>query len=340
MSRTLALVESPAQLLNLLEWALGERAGAPDPARCEVAVLLPRDTATRHQLHTTAELAEEEGLSVGRYDIRRGPAGFALAVTALAPRLAAADRLVIGDPFSGMIQRLLPLCRARDLVLVDDGTATLELSRELLTGSPLVRWHHTGRRVPHAAARAARRLTPGEGRSLEVFSCLTAGLRLPPGGVASANTYTWARHRFGSPQVRPGTDMIGSSLAETGLIDAGRYVDEVTSIAHQWNVERYYAHRREDPEKLRLLAELGEMEIVRPELPLELELLRGPVAAELISLPSTVLHTLPLVLAGTGVRITACAEVTEWLRPQAPERAAAFLEEVTATGSPGTPLWL
>ncbi|MFF7977612.1 hypothetical protein ACFZDK_00565 [Streptomyces sp. NPDC007901] len=124
--------------------------------------------------------------------------------------------------------------------------------------------------------------------------------------------------------------MIGSSLAETGLIGTERYAEEVTSIAHQRNVERYYAHRREDPDKLRLLAEYGELEIVRPELPLELELLRGPVAAELISLPSSVLRTLPLVLAGTGVEITVCAEATTWLRPRTSQRAAAFLDEVTA----------
>ncbi|MFJ3796454.1 hypothetical protein ACIPSJ_09205 [Streptomyces sp. NPDC090088] len=329
MSRTLALVESPAQLLNLLEWALGERGGAPDPALCEVAVLLPRDAVTRHQLRVTAELAEAEGLAVGHYDIRRVPVGFARAVTALGPRLATADRLVLGDPFSGVIQRLLPLSPARDLVLVDDGTATLELSRALLAGRPLVRWHHRGR-ASHAAARTGRRLTPGDGRRLEVFSCLSERLRLPPGAEASGNAYTWARDRFGPPQVRPGTDMIGSSLAETGLIGTERYVEEVTSIAHQRNVERYYAHRREDPDKLRLLAEYGELEIVRPELPLELELLRGPVAAELVSMPSSVLRTLPLVLAGTGVEITVCAEATTWLRPRTSARAAAFLDEVTA----------
>lgn len=336
MSRALALVESPAQLLNVLEWALGGRDRAPDPTRCEIAVLLPRDEGTRRQLAAMTELAREEGLPVSRYDIRSGPGGFAQAFTALAPKLARATPLVMGDPFSGVIQRLLPLSRSRDLVLVDDGTATLELSRELLAGRPLVRWHST-RRAPLAAVRAARRMTPGDGRRLEVFSCLPEGLRLPPGGVRSVNSYAWARRRFGRPQVRRGIDMLGTSLVETGLIDSERYVREVGSIAHRWNVERYYAHRRESPEKLRLIAEHGGLEIVRPELPLELELLRGPVADTLLSLPSTVLHTLPLVLAGTGVEITVCAEVGEWLRPQAPERAASFLEEVTATGSPGSP---
>ncbi|MFF0011317.1 hypothetical protein [Streptomyces sp. NPDC005374] len=122
--------------------------------------------------------------------------------------------------------------------------------------------------------------------------------------------------------------MIGTSLAETGLIDPARYVDEVALLAHRWNAERYYAHRRESPEKLRMIAEQSKIEIVRPELPLEPELLTGPVAESLLSLPSTVLHTLPFVLAGTGVRITMCADVTTWLEPDTSARAVAFLEEV------------
>lgn len=75
-------------MLNLLEWALGERDGEPDPARCE-------------------------GLVVSLYDVRRIPFRLTRAVTMLAPKLAGAGRLVVGDPFSRIIQRLLPLSRAR-----------------------------------------------------------------------------------------------------------------------------------------------------------------------------------------------------------------------------------
>ncbi|WP_330306551.1 MULTISPECIES: hypothetical protein [unclassified Streptomyces] len=325
----LALVESPAQLLNLLEWALGERDGAPEPARCEAAVLLPLDPATRHQLRVMAEVARAEGIDVGLYDIRKVPVGFTRALTSLVRKLTTADRLVIGDPFSGIIQRLLPLTRTRDFVLLDDGTATLELSPEPLAGRPLVRWHHTGS-APGAAARAARRLTPGPGTRLEVFNCRAAA-SAPPGVIVSPHTYSWARQRYGPPQVSPGVDMIGTSLAETGLVDPGRYVHEVAALAHQLNVERYFAHRREDPDKLRLLAEYGELEIVRPELPLEVELLKGPVADTLVALPSTALHTLPRVLAGTGVEVTVCADVTDWLQPDVSERAAAFLTEAFLT---------
>ncbi|MFD4522703.1 hypothetical protein ACFWP7_01930 [Streptomyces sp. NPDC058470] len=327
MTRTLALVENPLQLLNVLEWALGEHDGAPDPEGCEAAVLLPRDPATRHQLGVMARLARAEGIGVGLYDIRRVPVGFPRVPAALVSKLAGAERLVIGDPFSRMFQRLLPAARTRDFVLVDDGTATLELSRSLLAGSPPpVRWHRR-RPASAAAARVARRVAPEGGGHLEVFSCRTSELELPPGSITSANTYSWARQRYGPPQVHPGVDLIGSSLAENGLIGFERYIRGIISLADQVNAERYFADHREDPDKLRLIAEHAELEIVQPELPVELELLKGPVANTLISLSATV-HTLPLVLAGTGVEITVCADVADRLEPGRSERSAAFLAEI------------
>ncbi|MFE9767886.1 hypothetical protein ACFYPC_25755 [Streptomyces sp. NPDC005808] len=330
MTRTLALVENPLQFLNLLEWALGEHDGAPDPDRCEAAVLLPRDPAARHQLGVMARLARAEGIGVGLYDIRRVPVGFPRAPAALVAKLAGAERLVIGDPFSKMVQRLLPLARRPDLVLVDDGTATLELSRGLLADSlPPVR-RHRKRPASAAAVRLARRIAPEGGGHLEVFSCRPADLELPPGSITSVNTYSWARQRYGPPQVHPGVDLLGSSLAETGHIDFEHYIRAVISLADQVNAERYFADRREDPDKLRLIAEHAELDIVRPELPLELELLKGPVANTLISLSST-LHTLPLVLAGTGVEVTVHPEVAHWLEPGRSQRSAAFLEKETHT---------
>jgi hypothetical protein len=331
MSRTLALVESPAQLLNLLEWALGERRGAVDPGRLDAAVLLPLDDTTRRQLDAMVSVARAEGVGVSVHDIRRNPVALARCVAALAPKLAGAGRLVIGDPFSGLIQHLLPLTRAQDVVLVDDGTATLELSTQLLAGQPLVRWHRDGKSAPRAAVRAGRRLTPGHGKQLEVFSSLATDLRLPPGGIASVNGYSWTRRRYGPPRILPGVDLVGTSLAETGLVSVNRYIAEVTTLAHEYGVDRYLAHRREDPAKLARIAEVAGVEIISPELPLELALRSGPVARTVVSFPSTVVHTLPTVLEGTGVQIVVHDSIQSWLVPGTSDRAAAFLEEVTST---------
>ena len=335
--RTLALVESPAQLLNVLEWALGDRGGAAGRP-VDVAVLLPQDDPTRRQLAGMAELARTAGLRVSVHDIRGGPAALAGCGTRLAPRLAAAGRLVLGDPFSRLIQLLLPLSPARELVLVDDGTATIGLAAALNEGRPLVRWHRsapdgTPAAGSAAAARATRRLTPRPGHEVELFTSMAGPLPVPPGTHCTANRYTWARQRFGAPTLLPLVDLAGSSLVETGLIARDRYIEGVARLTERYGVSRYLAHRREDPDKLRMLARAARVEIVEPQLPLELAVLDEPIGTTLLSFPSTVLHTLPIVLRGHGVQVVACEEIHSWLDAGTPAQVSAFLQQVSSTAA-------
>ena len=338
----LALVESPAQLLNVLEWALGDRRGA-DEGPVAVAVLLPQDEPTRRQLDAVSTLARSAGLRVSAYEVRGRAAALAGCCALLAPRLAGARRLVLGDPFSRVVQLLLPLSPAAELVLVDDGTATLELSELLLAGRPLVRWHRGGTgRSPRAADRTTRRLTPRRGHRLELFTAMSGPLTLPPGTVARSNQYSWARGRFGPPTVVPLVDLAGCSLVETGLVTAARYVEGVAELARRRGVSRYLAHRRESPEKLQQLELAAGIEIVQPRLPLELAVLTEPIGATVLSFPSTVLHTLPRILREYPVEVAACEEIRGWLRHDASAHASDFLRRVTGAGaaadlSPGGP---
>ena len=86
------------------------------------------------------------------------------------------------------------------------------------------------------------------------------------------------------------------------MVDPDQYLEAVAALARTHGATRYFAHRRESADKLhRLAAETG-LEIVRPDLPLELIARRGPIGRTVLSFPSTVVHTLPLALVGTGVR--------------------------------------
>ena len=67
---TLALVESPAQLLNVIEWAFHH--GAEQQTR--LAVLPPRDATTRLQLEAMADLARDAGLAATWYEPRKSAA--------------------------------------------------------------------------------------------------------------------------------------------------------------------------------------------------------------------------------------------------------------------------
>lgn len=330
---TLAFVESPVQLLNVLEWAHVHAPGA----RLTLVVLSPTDPMTRGQLRRMAELARADGHEVRWEEARGGATAPFRTVGGLAGPLRAAHRVVLGDPFSRCVQLLLTLARAEDLVVVDDGTATLEFAGQLARGERLVRWHRTGRRAgprdlafaPVSSA-ARRRLTPTGSRRVHLFTAMPVG-DAPPGVRLLPHTFAWTRARFGPPRVTRGADLVGTSLVETGVVDGERYLAAVRSLAAAHGAGRYFAHRRESADKLHRLAVETGLEVVRPDLPLEIVARRGPIGRTLLSFPSTVVHTLPVALAGTDVRIAVCDIPPEWLTPTASPRARGFLSGVTGT---------
>lgn len=347
--RTLAFVESPVQLLNVLEWAHhhglrdhGLRGPAPEggePVGGEltVVVLSPTDPMTRGQLRRMADLARDEGYRVRWEEARGGTTAPFHTIGGLAGPLRRADRVVMGDPFSRYVQLLLTITRARELVVVDDGTATMEFVAQLARGERLVRWHRKGgRRGPRdllfapVSSSARRRLTPREGRRVEVFSSMPV-TETPDGVTVTANDFAWTRARFGPPRITKGADMVGTSLVETGVVDADHYLAAVRALARTHGATRYFAHRRESAEKLHRLAGETGLEIVRPDLPLELIARRGPIGRTVLSFPSTVVHTLPLALTGTGVKVAVCDIDPAWLTETASPRAQGFLSGVTGT---------
>ncbi|GAA3032053.1 hypothetical protein [Streptomyces glomeratus] len=384
---TLAFVESPVQLLNVLEWAHahalgtkvgdapgrgvaipaqgGPRSGAgrsvangPGASEAEgtapggsggpslrraagegltLVVLSPTDPMTRGQLRRMAELARDEGYEVRWEEARGGATAPFRTIGGLTRMLRRARRVVMGDPFSRYVQLLLTITRARELVVVDDGTATMEFVAQLARGERLVRWHRKGGRpgardlvFAPVSASARRRLTPSARRAVEVFSSMPVD-ETPAGVTVTANDFAWTRARFGPPRLTKGADLVGTSLVETGVVDGERYLEAVRALAAAHGARRYFAHRRESPDKLHRLAVETGLEVVRPDLPLELIARRGPIGRTILSFPSTVVHTLPLALVGMEVRVAVCEIDPAWLTDHASPRAQGFLSGVTGT---------
>ncbi|MFI9549840.1 hypothetical protein ACIHAR_39060 [Streptomyces sp. NPDC052016] len=330
---TLAFVESPVQLLNVLEWAYAQEPGAG----LTLVVLSPTDPMTRGQLRRMAELARDEGHEVRWEEARGGPTAPFRTIGGLASLLRAAQRVVMGDPFSRYVQLLLTITRAADLVVVDDGTATMEFVGQLARGERLVRWHRKGSRpgprdllFAPVSSSARRRLTPATGRRVQVFSSMPV-TDTPADVTVTPHTFAWTRDRFGPPRVTKGADLVGTSLVETGVVDGDSYLHAVGVLARTHGASRYFAHRRESADKLHRLAVETGLEVVRPDLPLELIARRGPVGRTVLSFPSTVVHTLPLALAGTDVRVAVCDIDPTWLTAHASPRAQGFLSGVTGT---------
>ncbi|GGZ11329.1 hypothetical protein [Streptomyces nitrosporeus] len=324
MSETLALVESPAQLLNVLEWAHTHRGEAPS---LSIAVLMPLDDHSRFQVRRLCDYATRAGLEWQCYEIRSGLLERFRQIARLRRRMAAAHRLLIGDLFSGMIQTLLPVSRAREVVIVDDGTATTELASLLAYGRTLSRWHKQTERRSSRKDSVNRWLNRGSLERFTFFTCLPI---VPPARTEiEYNDYTWIRSTFGPVRVLGGADLAGTSLVETEVIDQDHYLEALTHIAEEHRVWRYLAHRRESPEKLHRIAEATGMEIVHPALPLELSVRLEPIGRKILTFPSTIAYTLPIVLRRTPVQVELCDIDESWITPRTSDRSIEFLKRVS-----------
>ncbi|GAA2105427.1 hypothetical protein GCM10009841_24160 [Microlunatus panaciterrae] len=318
---TTALVESPAQLLNVLEWAHAQ--GTDDLC---ITVLAPRQEQSRQQLHRMSELAGAVGHRLDWQEPRASRSAGLASVRALSGQLRATDQLVLGDPFSGLMQLVLGLSRIQQLVVVDDGSATLEFVERLESGGDLVRWHRAGRSRPLAAL-ARRRLTARPGRSVQLFTAMPVESSAV---TVVRNSFGWSRRRYPAPVLLETTDLVGTSLVETGVVELDRYLRGVELLAGRHGVSRYLAHRRESAAKLSRIEALG-LDIVRPDLPLELWVRRSPIGRTVLSFPSTVVHTLPVVLRGLGVSVSCCDIDNDWFTHQASPHSQRFLTTVTRT---------
>ena len=120
----LAFVESPAQLLNVIELARHE----DDLTGVKIAVLAPSAGLTRNQLQSMVTLGREAGHTISWHEPRLGGMAVARSVRALAGQLSGRQRLIVGDPYSGVIQVIIGITPLSEVTIVDDGTATLEFA--------------------------------------------------------------------------------------------------------------------------------------------------------------------------------------------------------------------
>ncbi|WP_119728641.1 hypothetical protein [Thermomonospora amylolytica] len=302
MSSSVIWAESPLQLLSAVE---AHRAGLCGP--CTEARL----RAGAPSLETTA--AEIERLGV--------PAGLRMAGSAPRPvRPAEGGVWVIGDAFSGAVQRGLVAPGRCRLVIVDDGLATIHLL-ELLTASrpkALVR----ARARPGPARRALGLAAWGRLRAAASAGRLTVCTALPIsaelrdavrglGAAVHVHDFPWLRGRPAAEAPPQRLVVLGSSLVRNGLVHRDRYLAWVRSLAAAEPLQ-YRPHRRESPDVLDELRADPRISVVETGVPVEISL-RGLTAEHrVVSLPSTALTSLRLMLRSTGTRIEGVPVPPDW----------------------------
>lgn len=325
---TLALVESPVQLLHVIEWCSWHKT-----KNLQVAVLSPREGHGRVQLAAMRRIAERSGLDVVWLDPRLSWGGSLWAWAQLRRRASAVEQVLVGDPFSGLIQAILTTTRIEKVVVVDDGTATIDFADLLSADAPLSRWAvRHGRMAGMARAGLARRTTQFFARlrpeAFEVFTAMPVDLS--GRAEVTQHSYGWTRSTFGPPAVDDQVTVIGSSLVESGLFTEEAYVAAIGETMQKLHADRgtYVRHRRENVDKLSRLANATGLSVVSSEVPLEIELRRGRVGRNIVCFPSSPAYTLPLVLSDTDVKLTVLPAQPEWFQEGVDQRASDFVSRL------------
>lgn len=294
--------ESPLQLLSAVE---AHRLGLPGT-----------DTEVRLRAGSsslTATAAEIERLGP--------PAGLRPPVAAARPVRPPKDGCwVIGDAFSGAVQRRLVSRGGHRLVVVDDGLATIHLLELLTADRPraLMRARARlgpARRALGAASWARLRAAARSGRLTFCTALpISAELRRAVeelGAAVHFHDFSWLR---GRPAAQPPPQrlvVLGSSLVRNGLVHRDRYLDWVRSLADTEPLS-YRPHRRECPDVLAELRADPRISVAEAGVPVEISL-RGLTAEHrVVSLPSTALTSLRLVLRASGTTIEGMPVPADW----------------------------
>ncbi|WP_460446984.1 hypothetical protein [Angustibacter aerolatus] len=306
MTTTSAWVESPLQLLSVLEAHHAGRLG-------ERTDVVPRgDVAT---LGPTVRHLRQLGL----------PSGLRVLDAATTGRPRAAAPWVVGDVFSGRVQRELALDGSGELVVVDDGRATLHLLdlRVAPAGTPLPRARarvNAARRLLGSEAAARLRRAAQDGRLTVVTAYdVDVALRLQLEGMG----VHLRRHRFGWLREQPlpaapgqPTVVLGSAMVHDGLLRQEPYLRWVRERAEHGPVA-YYPHRREASETLGALSGVRHVRVYEPTVPVELSLRGLDAGHSVVSLPSTTATTLRAVLEGRGTQLVVDRVPEAWWTPAA-----------------------
>jgi hypothetical protein len=283
MLTKVAWVESPLQLLNVVEYAHMDGDKVLILVRAGVSTLDRVADALRQHLPPCVEL------STGWESALQSP-------------MRKARVVVIGDAYSGQMRALMALGKARQVTLVDDGAIMLALADQLAAGVPLDRGVTTESRAQRALGalstrRFSRLLTRGRLDLFTAYDQAPAVATLATRGARVAmNHYEWTRQTpINIPQPLSGHVVVGSAMVADGLIDAGLYSQWVASTAVDGPIT-YVAHRREEEDVLAQYAEFPGVVIGTAGLPIELTLAHSPLVTRVTTLPSSVIATLSRIL--------------------------------------------
>ncbi|WP_431710693.1 hypothetical protein [Glutamicibacter uratoxydans] len=295
-------VESPLQLLSAVETHAAGLLGTD-------TLIVPRRNMPLAA--TTEALLEAAPAGLNISDPARNP-----------PSAVATDnRWVTGDVYSGRVQRaLLGPVQAKEVVIIDDGMATLALIGQLISDdpTPIIRGRvaNSGSRKALGLALWYRLRFMARDHRLLIVSALEVGretrVRMHQLGIKFAqHNFEWLAAQPVEEKFTEPTLVVGSAMSADGLIHFEPYFQWLKSLAEDGPFA-YFPHRRENPEALALIADLPNVQMKEHTIPIEMRLRALKSGQQIRSLPSTVIPSLRLLLGKDRKQVFPKPVPTDW----------------------------
>lgn len=212
----------------------------------------------------------------------------------------------IGDNNNVYMRHFAHVVPHQRSVLLDDGTATLDIARQRLQG---VRQRKPTRRLKRFKQAAKRRIQGLQDEQLEQVEFFSVyNIEVSPPDLLVKNNFRFLRRHAQTLEQSDEVYFLGSPLSEVGLMDEDEYLRQLAQVKAHWSdsVLVYIAHRREAADKLRRIEAQFSIQVRCFDFPIEYQIaVLGPKPQQIISFFTSALDNLHQIL-GEDIQISAC----------------------------------
>lgn len=216
-------------------------------------------------------------------------------LNSISKALGRVDYIFIGYARYVYMKHFVNTIPYNELLLLDDGNATIQLARErregLLPSEPGLK-----KRVKLAFKHVLQGVKSYEKDALGFFTIydVSAGEK----DYVVKNTYSYIRSQIDSLPMTESVYFLGSPLSETGIIDEWAYIDSLQKVKEYFSGKNiiYVIHRRESKSKLDQICKKLGFKMVLFDYPIEYQLaMIGPRPSLLCSFFSSALDSCGLI---------------------------------------------
>ncbi|MDQ1362597.1 MAG: hypothetical protein QG652_457 [Pseudomonadota bacterium] len=215
----------------------------------------------------------------------------------LASSIPNVKKIFIGDNNNKFMRHFVNQTKHETTILLDDGTATLEIARQRMQGRSIIKPDKFLKKVKLAAKRLFQGLNDKPVDKAVFFTAYNIDVKSPDQVVV--NGFSYLKKSSLTLECSDNVYFLGSPLSEVGLMTERSYMEQLGIVRSLYPVVHfvYVAHRRENKQKLDLIRQLPDVSVVLFEYPVEFQFsMIGPKPHKIASFITSALDNLDIIL--------------------------------------------